>query len=149
MDVKYRFNGFTVDPVRRLLYGADGQPIPLKQRVFDTLLFLIEHRGELLEKQTLLDAIWPHVVVEENNLNQAISTLRRVFGETRDDHRFIVTAPGRGYRFVAQVEVGSPDDRPSALLEPNVPAERARRSGILWGAAAVVAPSALAGAWLG
>jgi len=104
VDVKYRFNEFTVDPVRRLLFGADGQPIALKPRVFDTLLFLIEHRGELLEKQTLLDAIWPHVVVEENNLNQAISTLRRVFGETRDDHRFIVTEPARGYRFVAHVE---------------------------------------------
>ena len=77
MDVKYRFNGFTVDPVRRLLFGPDGQPIALKPRVSTTLLYLVEHRGELLEKQALLDAIWPHVVVEENNLNQAISTLRR------------------------------------------------------------------------
>jgi DNA-binding winged helix-turn-helix (wHTH) protein/dienelactone hydrolase len=105
MDVTYRFNGFEVDPLRRVLFGPDGQPIPLKPRVFDTLIYLIEHRGELLEKQVLLDAIWPHVIVEENNLNQAISTLRRVFGETRGEHRFIVTEPGRGYRFVARVEV--------------------------------------------
>ena len=104
MDFTYRFNGFSADPVRRLLFGPDGEPIALKPRVFDTLLYLIEHRGELLQKQALLDAIWPHVVVEENNLNQAISTLRRVLGETRDDHRFIVTEPGRGYRFVAPVE---------------------------------------------
>jgi eukaryotic-like serine/threonine-protein kinase len=104
VDVTYRFDEFHVDPTRRLLFGQDGQPIPLKPRVFDTLLYLIEHRGELLEKHVLLDAIWPHVVVEENNLNQAISTLRRVFGETRSEHRFIVTEPGRGYRFVARVE---------------------------------------------
>jgi DNA-binding winged helix-turn-helix (wHTH) protein/formylglycine-generating enzyme required for sulfatase activity/dienelactone hydrolase len=104
VDVTYRFSGFSADPVRRLLFGPDGAPIALKPRVFDTLLYLIEHRGQLLQKQALLDAIWPHVVVEENNLNQAISTLRRVLGETRDEHRFIVTEPGRGYRFVAPVE---------------------------------------------
>lgn len=104
MDVKYRFSGFTVDPVRRLLFDAEGRPLPLKPRVFDALLFLLEHRGELLEKQALLDAVWPNVVVEENNLNQAISTLRRVFGETRGQNAFIVTDPGRGYRFVAPVE---------------------------------------------
>jgi DNA-binding winged helix-turn-helix (wHTH) protein len=105
VDVTYRFSGFRVDPVRRLLFGRDGNPIALKPRVFDTLLYLIEHRGDLLEKQAMLDAIWPHVVVEENNLTQATSTLRRVLGETREEHRFIVTEPGRGYRFVARVEV--------------------------------------------
>ena len=104
MDVVYRFSGFRVDPVRRLLFGRDGQPIALKPRVFDTLLYLVEHRGELLDKQALLDAVWPGVVVEENNLNQAISALRRVFGETRGENTFIVTDPGRGYRFVAAVE---------------------------------------------
>jgi DNA-binding winged helix-turn-helix (wHTH) protein/formylglycine-generating enzyme required for sulfatase activity len=113
VDVTYRFNGFSADPVRRLLFGPDGQPIALKPRVFDTLLYLIEHRGDLLQKQALLDAIWPHVVVEENNLNQAISTLRRVLGETRDDHRFIVTEPGRGYRFVAPVETVPVESAPS------------------------------------
>ena len=103
-QVAYRFNGFRVDPVRRLLFGADGEPIPLKPKVFDTLLYLVERPGELVDKQALLEAVWPHVVVEENNLNKAISTLRQVFGETRDEHRFIVTEPGRGYRFVASVE---------------------------------------------
>lgn len=101
----YRFNGFRVDPARRLLFGADGTPVPLKPKVFDTLLYLVERPGELVGKQALLEAVWPHVVVEENNLNKAISTLRAVFGETRDEHRFIVTEPGRGYRFVASVEV--------------------------------------------
>src|SRR5262245_12983017 len=105
MDQTYHFDGFVADPVRRLLFGPDGQPIALKPRVFDTLVYLIEHRGELLEKETLLRAVWPHVVVVENNLSQAISTLRRVLSETRGEHRFIVTEQGRGYRFVARVEV--------------------------------------------
>ena len=103
-QVVYRFNGFRVDPARRLMFGADGAPIPLKPKVFDTLLYLVERPGELVAKEALLEAVWPHVVVEENNLNKTISTLRAVFGETRDEHRFIVTEPGRGYRFVARVE---------------------------------------------
>jgi formylglycine-generating enzyme required for sulfatase activity/DNA-binding winged helix-turn-helix (wHTH) protein len=102
--VAYRFGGFRVDAMRRLLFGADGAPIRLKPKVFDTLLYLVERPGELVAKEALLEAVWPHVVVEENNLNKAISTLRQVFGETRDEHRFIVTEPGRGYRFVASVE---------------------------------------------
>lgn len=72
-NVAYRFNGFRIDPVRRLLFGADGEPIPLKPKVFDTLLYLVERRGVLVDKQALLEAVWPHVVVEDNNLNKAIS----------------------------------------------------------------------------
>jgi TolB-like protein/DNA-binding winged helix-turn-helix (wHTH) protein len=122
-NVGYRFNGFRVDPARRLLFGAHGQPIPLKPKVFDTLLYLVERPGQVVDKQALLEGVWPHVVVEENNLNKAISTLRQVFGETRDEHRFIVTEPGRGYRFVARVEVLPTDTREP----PPVPAEVATR----------------------
>jgi TolB-like protein/DNA-binding winged helix-turn-helix (wHTH) protein len=122
-QVVYRFNGFRVDPARRLMFGADGQPIPLKPKVFDTLLFLVERPGELVAKEVLLEAVWPHVVVEENNLNKAISTLRQVFGETRDEHRFIVTEPGRGYRFVARVETVPTvtSEAPPAGVEGAVP----------------------------
>ncbi len=109
----YRFNGFRLDAVRRLLLGADGQPIALKPKVFATLLYLVERPGELVAKEALLEAVWPHVVVEDNNLNKAISTLRQVLGETRGEHRFIVTEPGQGYRFVAGVEA-----MPSVSTEP-------------------------------
>lgn len=109
----YRFDRFRVDPARRLLFGADGQPIALRPKVFATLLYLVERPGELVAKEALLEAVWPHVVVEENNLNKAISTLRQVFGETRDSHRFIVTEPGQGYRFVARVEA-----LPTDTIEP-------------------------------
>src|SRR5690242_1129289 len=87
------FEGFTVDPRKRLLVGPDGRPIPLSGRAFDTLLYLVEHPNELLEKQTLMRAIWPSVVVEENNLNQNISIVRRALGEIPGEHRFIVTIP--------------------------------------------------------
>jgi TolB-like protein/DNA-binding winged helix-turn-helix (wHTH) protein/Tfp pilus assembly protein PilF len=100
----YEFDGFRVDPVRRMLLGTDGRPIPLKPKVFDTLLYFVEHPQVLLDRRTLLKSIWPNVVVEENNLNQAVSTLRRVLGERPEDHRFILTEPGRGYRFVAKIK---------------------------------------------
>jgi TolB-like protein/DNA-binding winged helix-turn-helix (wHTH) protein len=121
-QVVYRFNGFRLDPGRRLLFGADGQPIGLKPKVFATLLYLVERPGELVNKEELLAAVWPHVVVEENNLNKAISTLRQVFGETRDSHRFIVTEPGQGYRFVASVEAASEaaTEPPPMLAKPAV-----------------------------
>jgi TolB-like protein len=105
-QVAYEFDRFRVDPGHRLLFaqGADG-PVALPPRVFDTLLYFVERPGELVSKTALMGAIWPNVVVEENSLNQSISALRRVLGETPAEHRFIVTAPGRGYRFVATVRV--------------------------------------------
>jgi len=103
--VVYEFGEFQLDVAQRLLRArADGQPVPLTSKVFETLLYLVEHRGELVEKTTLMQAIWPNVVVEENNLSQNISTLRRVLGERANEHRFIVTVPGRGNRFVAAVK---------------------------------------------
>jgi len=99
----YEFSGFRVDPVRRLLAGPDGNPIFLKPKVFETLLYLVEHAGQLCDKRGLMAAIWPGLVVEENNLNQNVSTLRRALGERPGEHRFILTEPGRGYRFVATV----------------------------------------------
>ncbi len=102
----YEFDRFRLDPQRRLLLmRVEGKALALPPRVFDTLLCLIERRGELLEKSTLMDLIWPHTVVEENSLNRNISLLRRVLGEKPGDHTFIVTAPGQGYRFVADVLV--------------------------------------------
>jgi TolB-like protein/DNA-binding winged helix-turn-helix (wHTH) protein len=102
--VTYEFDRFQVDPAQRLLRSrANGAALPLTAKAFETLLYLVEHAGELVDKTTLMKAIWPNVVVEENNLNQSISALRRAFGETALQHRFIVTVPGRGYQFVAPV----------------------------------------------
>jgi DNA-binding winged helix-turn-helix (wHTH) protein len=68
----------------------------LTPRVYDTLLFLVEHAGELVEKRRLMQAVWPNLVVEDNNLDQHISTLRHVFGERAGENRYIVTVRGRG-----------------------------------------------------
>ena len=114
--VTYEFGLFQVDPAQRLFRSrTDGRPLALTAKAFETLLYLVEHRGELLDKAQLMKAIWPHVVVEENNLNQNISALRRVLGESATEHRFIVTVPGRGYRFVAEVDVVSEAQRRKAV----------------------------------
>jgi DNA-binding winged helix-turn-helix (wHTH) protein len=105
----YEFGGYRLDPLRRVLLGRDGSLVRLKPKAFDTLLYLVEHAGEALDKGTLLAGVWPNVVVEENNLNKNVSELRRVFGETPGEHRFIVTEPGRGYRFVADVRATAVD----------------------------------------
>jgi len=102
----YEFGDFELDALRRVLTSrVDGQELQVTGRAFDTLLYLVERPGQLLDKRTLMDALWPKVVVEEGNLTQTIYTLRRVLGERPGEHRYIVTVPGRGYRFVADVKV--------------------------------------------
>src|SRR5260221_3700599 len=103
----YEFGDFRIDTVRRLLLAGDGLTRSLSPKAFDTLLYMVEHSDVLLDKEALMKAIWPDTVVEENNLNQNISILRRVLGGDRHEHRYIVTVPGRGYRFVASVRTHS------------------------------------------
>ena len=111
-DTIYEFGGFRLDAAQRVLADAAGKPVPLAPRVFDTLLYLVENAGQLVEKNALIEAVWPDVTVEDNSLSQNISTLRRALGDQTGDNRFIVTAPGRGYRFVAKVLVVA-DDEPA------------------------------------
>src|SRR5262249_895386 len=99
----YEFGDFRLDTAKRLLRRLDGTTVPLTPRVFETLLYMVEHHGIVLDKERLMEAVWPDSIVEENNLSQNISTLRRIFGETPGSHSYIVTVPGRGYRFVADV----------------------------------------------
>jgi TolB-like protein/DNA-binding winged helix-turn-helix (wHTH) protein/tetratricopeptide (TPR) repeat protein len=99
----YEFGDFRLDTARRLLQRLDGTAVPLTPRVFETLLYMVEHHDAVLDKERLMEAVWPDSIVEENNLSQNISTLRRLFGETPGSHSYIVTVPGRGYRFVAEV----------------------------------------------
>jgi TolB-like protein/DNA-binding winged helix-turn-helix (wHTH) protein len=100
----YEFGAFQLDTAKRLLRRLDGTPVPLTPRVFDTLLYMIEHHDSVLDKERIMEAVWPDSIVEENNLAQAIWKLRQVFGETPGSHGYIVTVPGRGYRFVAEVK---------------------------------------------
>jgi DNA-binding winged helix-turn-helix (wHTH) protein len=101
----YSFEQFKLDVAERTLLDG-SRPISLPPKVFDTLLMLVENAGRVLSKERMLSVIWEDSFVEENNLAQNISSLRRVLGETRD-HRFIETVPKFGYRFVAPVETPS------------------------------------------
>src|SRR6185369_14975158 len=111
----YEFGAFQLDPVKRLLRRLDGTPVPLTSRVFDTLLYMVRHHDAVLDKERIMEAVWPDSIVEENNLAQAISKLRQVFGETPGSHSYIVTIPGRGYRFVAEVN----ERAEGAVSKPN------------------------------
>jgi TolB-like protein/DNA-binding winged helix-turn-helix (wHTH) protein len=115
----YEFGEFRLDALRRVLSArADGTPLQVTGKIFDTLLLFVERAGQLLDKRTLMEALWPNVVVEESNLTQTIHTLRRLLGERPDDHRYIVTVPGRGYRFVAQVTRRIVEEPQPATVEP-------------------------------
>src|SRR5690242_6118174 len=119
----YEFDEFRLDAARRLLLKGEHQ-VPLTPKVFDTLLYLVEHAGELINKNKLMRAVWPNTVVEENNLNQNISALRRALGQGRGEHRYILTVSGHGYRFVGELkprgEMRARDQRPAAGLIRNL-----------------------------
>ncbi len=114
------FSGFRLDPVTRQLSGADGVAVPLTGRAFDVLEFLMLHRDRVVGREELFLAVWRGRVVEENNLSQAIATLRRAFGTDAGDHAFVLTVPGRGYRFVAPVHAID-DELPIAGLASAAP----------------------------
>lgn len=126
----YRFESYCLDMQTRELRVGDGTAIPLTGKAFDTLSFLIENRHRVVSKDELLAAVWVGRVVEENNLTQAIAALRRAFGTDGGDHRYIVTVPGRGYRFVAEVE----DAAEVPTASTNSPPPTRRRRTIAFGA---------------
>lgn len=98
----YQFGPFRIDRARRLL-SRRGEVIPLTSKVLDTLLVLVENRGRPVAKEELMKAVWPETFVEEGNLTQNISTLRKILGESPSEHAYIETIPKVGYRFVAGV----------------------------------------------
>jgi DNA-binding winged helix-turn-helix (wHTH) protein/tetratricopeptide (TPR) repeat protein len=99
----YRFGEFELDSMKRLLLRR-GTRLCLTPKAFDVLLLLVQRHGEIVSKDQLLREVWPGTIVEETSLTRNISVLRKLLGETPDDHSYIVTVPGTGYRFVAAVE---------------------------------------------
>jgi DNA-binding winged helix-turn-helix (wHTH) protein/Flp pilus assembly protein TadD len=100
-----QFDGFRLDRHARSLHGPDGMPIPLKSKPFDVLLYLVEHADRVVTKNELLAAVWAGRVVEDNNLAQAITAVRRALSRPDAARAYITTVPGRGYCFTADVEV--------------------------------------------
>ena len=132
----YQFDLLEIRPTERRLL-IDGHSAPLGARAFDVLLALVERRDRTVTKNELLDLVWPGLVVEENNLQVQISTLRKLLGQN-----VIATIPGQGYRFALQAEEAEPSSLPpmagagyrftrpiesaiSASVEPNADATKA------------------------
>src|SRR4029453_1274984 len=117
----YEFGDFRLDRGKRVLLRRDGAYVPLASKAFDTLSYLVEHAGTVLGKDELMRAVWPDTAVEENNLNQHISLLRRLLGAARGEHRYIPTVPGRGYQFVGEVRgAAEPVAQPESTTEASI-----------------------------
>jgi DNA-binding winged helix-turn-helix (wHTH) protein len=99
---KISFAEFELDAAHRRLLRA-GKTLPLSAKAFDLLVFLAENAGRVVTKNEILDAVWANQFVEEANLKVQMPALRKVLGERKDEHCFLVTIPGKGYKFVADI----------------------------------------------
>jgi DNA-binding winged helix-turn-helix (wHTH) protein len=125
-SVSYLFGPFVLDPSARVL-RRDGRLLVITPKIFELLVFLIQRRGQLVTKDELRSALWPDTVVEEANLAQSMSVLRRTLGDTPREHRYIATIPGRGYSFVGPVTEG---EEATAAVAPRP--DRTVASRITW-----------------
>ncbi len=109
----YEFGPFRVDARERRLL-RNGEVVPLRPKVFDVLLVLVQNTGHILSKDEVMKLVWPNTAIEEGNIARNISTLRNALGERPREHQYIETVPWRGYRFVAKVkEVSEEAARPT------------------------------------
>src|SRR6185369_4597137 len=99
----YRFGEFTVDGVQKVLMHK-SKPVALAPKVFDTLLILVGSSGKIVEKEELMNRLWPDTFVEESNLTFNIQQLRKALGDNARKPIYIETIARRGYRFIANVE---------------------------------------------
>lgn len=156
----YEFGGYRLDTVLQVLVSPTGETIALPGRAYEVLRHLVERAGELVDKNSLMRAVWPSAVVEDNNLNQCILVLRRALGESAGERRFILTVAGRGFKFVAAVratpvseEVSAADSplglarqplAPPSLPPPDAPRRRRSRRRIVLIGSALLGVSILA-----
>lgn len=115
----YEFGEYRLDTTRRILSRGE-EPLPLTSKVFDTLLALVANHERVLSKDELMGLVWPDSFVEEANLAQNVSALRKLLGESPGQNRYIATIPGNGYRFVGIVrELPKPVSKvPAPVPEP-------------------------------
>ena len=98
----YEFGPYRLDSVERLLLYK-GQTLPLTLKAFETLFVLIQNNGQLVEKEQLLENVWPDTFVQESTLAQNVYMLRKILGKTSEGDGYIKTIPRRGYRFIVNV----------------------------------------------
>jgi DNA-binding winged helix-turn-helix (wHTH) protein/TolB-like protein/Tfp pilus assembly protein PilF len=146
----FEFGPYRLDAERRTLNRGE-ELIPLTSKVFDTLLALVANHDRVLLKDELMKLVWPDSFVEEVNLAQNVSALRKILGESPGQNRYIATIPGKGYRFVGDVrEISAPEPLPPSTEEPS---RRARPKilfvalAILAGLAGLVYIAGIAGKW--
>jgi eukaryotic-like serine/threonine-protein kinase len=115
----YEFGAFRIDPARELLLRSD-ELVPLTSKAFQTLLVLVENSDQVVPKDQLMRTLWPGTFVEESNLTKHISMVRKALGQTAQEHGYIVTVPGVGYRFAETVRVLSVNGIPlkEAAVDP-------------------------------
>lgn len=122
MTTLYRFDTFSLDPLRKTLRRGDDE-VPLSESAWLVLEALVTNAPEMVDKETLIDAAWPDAAVVQDNLVQAIHTIRSTLGEDARNPRFVQTVHRRGYRFVAEVERVGGDDQPSQIANEHCPPE--------------------------
>ncbi|MEO8937202.1 MAG: winged helix-turn-helix domain-containing protein [Burkholderiaceae bacterium] len=151
----YHFGAFVLDAAGKRLLRDTGDLVVMSPRLFDALHYFVERPDQLLDKDMLLAAWWPGLVVEENSLSQTISALRRTLADDAQNSRYIQTVPRRGFRFIARV---TPSDSPVAeirseptmeaavqqpmIVEPSKPRRRLLALGVAAGASLVAAGGA-------
>ena len=132
----FSFGPFRLDVAERLLL-RDGEPITLPPKAFETLLVLVQNSGRLITKRDLMNRLWPDTFVEEANLANNISLLRKVLDDDRQECKYIETVPKSGYRFVATVtEPATP--RTEVAHDSSTNASGVRRSWLAVALAATV-----------
>jgi DNA-binding winged helix-turn-helix (wHTH) protein/Tfp pilus assembly protein PilF len=125
----YEFGPFLLDPGERRLQ-RNGELVPLTPKAFDLLLAMVEQPGRLIEKEVLLRNVWPDTFIEEHNLADNISRLRKALREDQKGQKLIETVPKRGYRFVAEVrKQNGAEDMPTASVDRPI---RRRAIPVLW-----------------
>src|SRR5229473_7642369 len=124
----YKFGPFHIDLEQRVLFRS-GVAISLAQKAFDTLAILVARQGKVVDKSELMSLVWPGTFVEENNLTQNVSALRKVLG----NGEYIETIPRRGYRFIMAVEVLPAVSVPADSESPQSPSRHMIRSRWIWG----------------
>src|SRR6185369_11384883 len=113
----YYFDDLAVD--RENFCVTKGNEVrSLPPRAFDLLIYLVEHRGRVIEKQELFDGVWKDAFVTDNALTRAVKDIRRAIGDDANSPRYIETLPKRGYRFVAEVTTTRETQRPAQSSGP-------------------------------
>src|SRR5437867_2750587 len=133
----YSFGPFQLNTWEQMLL-RDGRPLPLKPKVFDLLVVLVENSGHMVCKDELMKQVWADSFVEESNLAVSICEIRKVLGGSANGHTYIATVPRRGYRFVASVTEASQQNGSLAVAPSKVPGVSDAYGGVSRGAIAVL-----------